>query len=627
MTATTFPAEDLQILQQIVSEPRFRAITSPPKFAVPELAVLFGSYLVFAGSATAFVLGLIPYWLMLILSATAIFTVFTPLHDAGHGSASSDPRINDLIGNAAAMLLLPGVGTPLFRFFHLEHHRYTGEKGRDPDETWISAPWPLRLLAWTFLDVTWVVHYYRRTEPRPPEERRQVRHTIALVLGWHAAWLLSPWAWEFVVLWLIPQRVATTFLVYLFGYLQHPEGVEQRHAPFQATRMIRGGPVVRLLMLGQAQHLMHHLFPSVPFYRYHDAWMASRPWLGERALVWQWPFWKAAPAPEESRQAITARAITPTLRARVASVTAVAADVNAYELVPVGMPAFPSFAPGAHIDVDVGDGQLRQYSLCGDPARHDHYRIAVKREAQGRGGSAAIHAHFTPGRVCRISPPRNLFPLHEDQGRHILVAGGIGLTPLLAMALHLERRQKTCILHVCARNAAVLPFGHALAGPLYASRTHIHLDDGPAAQAFGPETLPLWRPGDQLHLCGPRGFMTQVIGWARDRHWPDAAIHSESFAPTQAHSPADRAFEVRLQRSGRRLQVPADRTLLDVLQADGQPVVASCTQGLCGACLVEVADGAVEHRDRFLSEAEKRDGCRMATCVSRAAGDRLTLRL
>jgi vanillate O-demethylase ferredoxin subunit len=625
MTATaSIPPEDLRLLEQVVSDPRFQSLSVLPRFAIPELAVLGGAYGVLALGTWAGIAGWLPYPLVLVLSTMAMFAVFTPLHDAVHRSVSSHGGFNDLVGNLAALILMPGITTRLYRFLHLEHHRYTGEHGKDPDDPFITAPWPRRLLLWTFLDLHWSWFYLQRRHQRPPAEVRAFVVSLGFFIAWHVAWLASPWAVEFLLYWLVPQRLGLTLLVYLFSFIQHPADVEQRQSPFRATRMIRGGRLMRLLLLGQSQHLMHHLFPGVPFYRYDRAWMLGRAAFKERdrQIVWQWPLaWPRRPAAPVERVAETR------LQVRITEIRQVAQDVRAYRLEGVDRP-LPAFPAGAHVDVHLGPGRVRQYSLCGDPqAPSGEWRIAIKREDAGRGGSRAAHEQLQMGRICELGQPRNQFELRAGSGRVVLVAGGIGVTPLLAMAHALHHQERPFELHLCARCERALPFGDELSALPFRDAIRTHLDDGPAQQAWAAASLPVWQSGDTLYLCGPAGFMACVIEQARVRGWPDEQVVTETFVAAVADPALDHAFTAVLQRSGRSVEVPAGGSLLEALQGQGIELAASCTQGLCGACAVPVIDGEVDHRDRVLGPRRDAPDRLMTTCVSRARGERIVLDL
>jgi vanillate O-demethylase ferredoxin subunit len=184
-------------------------------------------------------------------------------------------------------------------------------------------------------------------------------------------------------------------------------------------------------------------------------------------------------------------------------------------------------------------------------------------------------------------------------------------------------------MHLCARSAAALPFGGRIDAFPFADRISVHLDDGAQAQKFSPAAdLGAWAPGRHVYLCGPSGFMAWVIAEARAAGWPDAAIHTETFAAPVIDESENEAFDVRLARSGRTVSVAKDESLLDALNAAKCGVAASCEQGVCGSCLTRVLKGRPEHRDAFLSDVERAASDKMLVCVSRAkAGEVLTLDL
>lgn len=486
MTETTYPESDRRVIERIVSAPGFKDILTLPTLAWQEIVIIVACYTALATSSLLCAMGFLPYVLALLINVMAIYATFTPLHDATHRSVSSDPRINDWLGTIAALPLFPGFTTGLYRFLHLEHHRHTGEPGRDPDEFTVSAPTWLKPVALMFLDMYWLAWYARRAPHRPLREVFGAVGSAVFFLGWHAAWLLSPYTWEFVLLWLIPQRLGVTLLVYLFASIQHPEGVRQAERPFQSSRMFKGGWLARLLMISQSQHLMHHMFPAVPYYRYNQAWRVSAPLLRDRETVWDWPVGKL-------KHPGSGQASPTVLKARIAETAPVSSEIRSYLLESAGDNPFPAYTPGAHIDVRIAPGLTRQYSLVDAPRRDGRYRIAVKREDNGRGGSRTLHERFREGEIV---PPRNNFPMAAADSVQ-LVAGGIGITPLIAMAEGTDFN-----LHVCARDRDALPFAQELATADYANQVRLHLDDSDPSQRLGRTDFPVWQPGLAMYLCG-----------------------------------------------------------------------------------------------------------------------------
>lgn len=311
-----------------------------------------------------------------------------------------------------------------------------------------------------------------------------------------------------------------------------------------------------------------------------------------------------------------------TLRARLKRRWDTGIDCVGLELEGLAGP-LPTFQPGAHIDLHLPNGLVRQYSITNGPGEQSSYVIGVKREAMSRGGSAAIHETLRVGDVVAISEPRNNFPLRRDATHTILVAGGIGVTPLLAMARALARQRLSYELHVFARSGEHLPFAAELAALGEAVRLHLGLDPAETGEALAGITA---SPGFARHLyiCGPGPMLERVRELAATAGWADEAVHFEYFRNDR---PIDDStgFVVDLARSALTLDVPAGRSLLDVLRENGVAAPSSCEQGACGTCLTRVLEGVPEHQDVYLNESEKRSNTVMLTCVSRARTPRLVL--
>lgn len=311
------------------------------------------------------------------------------------------------------------------------------------------------------------------------------------------------------------------------------------------------------------------------------------------------------------------------LEARILGRKAETDRIISLELAATGSVPLPPFTAGAHIDVEVYPGCVRQYSLCGDPAETGIYRLGILRDPASRGGSDAIHAHFQPGQLIRISPPRNLFPLEEGARCHILVAGGIGVTPMLAMAHRLAALGADFDLHYCCRSAPAAGFPDVLSLPAFAGRVRWHFDDASPPERFDSARDMPWAAGSHLYVCGPAGFMDFVLEAARAQGWPPEAVHSERFSAEVQTGGG--GFELRAARSGLTLTVPEDKTIAEVLKAAGVPVTLSCEQGVCGSCLTRVLEGVPDHRDMILTDEERASGQEITICCSRALTPSLTL--
>lgn len=308
-------------------------------------------------------------------------------------------------------------------------------------------------------------------------------------------------------------------------------------------------------------------------------------------------------------------------------------NIQSYELVAADGGDLPPFTAGAHIDVYPGDGSVRQYSLSNAPGEQCRYVIAVLRDERGRGGSKAIHERVRVQDVLRISRPRNHFELDGRARRVVLLAGGIGVTPLKAMAHELARQRVDFVLHYCARDADAVAFAHELKSTLPADRLRLHFDGGDPSAGLDIAQLLRneKRDGTHVYYCGPAGFMTACADASAD--WPRECVHCEHFsAPIRAQD-ADPAegnvdaadFTVEIASTGQRLFVPPERSIAEVLRAAKIGIETSCEAGLCGTCKVRYLQGDVDHRDCILGEDEQREF--LTVCVSRAKAGPLVLDL
>ncbi|MDM0066832.1 PDR/VanB family oxidoreductase [Variovorax sp. J31P207] len=319
------------------------------------------------------------------------------------------------------------------------------------------------------------------------------------------------------------------------------------------------------------------------------------------------------------------------LQLRVAQRRCEAVGVVAFDLVdPDGAP-LPPFEAGAHLLVETAPGIVRAYSVCNSPTETERYTIAVLREPDSRGGSSALHERVKPGNLLRTSAPRNEFPLQIRAKRSLLLAGGIGITPLLAMAERLCETDGDFVLHYCTREAARTAFSSRLAESRFAGRVHIHHDDGNAAQRFEAAQV-LASPSEHTHIyvCGPGGFIEHVLSTAKALGWAPEQLHREFFAPPVKAVDAaekDAAFDLILSSSGQRVHVPAGCSAASALQAAGVPLVVSCEQGVCGTCVTTVLEGEPEHRDCYLTDDDRRRNDCFTPCCSRARSSELRIDL
>jgi ferredoxin-NADP reductase len=288
----------------------------------------------------------------------------------------------------------------------------------------------------------------------------------------------------------------------------------------------------------------------------------------------------------------------------------------------------PPFVPGAHVAVKLGHGHqpyIRHYSICSDPANLSTYQVAVHRSPASRGGSAFWHDEVQPGDLMDISEPRNQFTLSDRGRRHILIAGGIGVTPFLPMMRALKVRNQPYELHYAAKSPAACAFYQTIMDEY--PETRFYFSEGPEVSRVTPDILAFRRIGTHVYICGPRAMITDFTGAAVEMGYSRYNIHFERFTATDTEA-SRKSFDVWLQTSQRHCRVQAGETLLMALNRLHIEVPYSCQIGGCGACEVPVVSGCIEHRDFYLSDAEKAEGTRMLSCVSRAkAGSQLILDL
>jgi vanillate O-demethylase ferredoxin subunit len=312
----------------------------------------------------------------------------------------------------------------------------------------------------------------------------------------------------------------------------------------------------------------------------------------------------------------------------VARRTIEADGVCSFDLVCPQGGTLPRFTAGAHLEVRTPGGQTRHYSLCNDPRDTRRYRIAVLRCADSRGGSRSMHDTLHEGGIIEASKPRNHFPLAPDARHSVLLAGGIGITPILSMAEQLVADNASFELHYCCRGEQHAAFRTTLARARFAGRVQFHYSEGPDQSRLDLDKLLAHpAPGVHVYTCGPARFIDAVAAAAGRHAWPAAQIHSERFGAAAAASGVGKPFDIRIASSGRIVHVPAGTTALAALTASGIAVPWSCGQGVCGSCVTGVLQGEPEHHDQWLTPAERARNDRFAPCCSRACGALLVLDL
>jgi ferredoxin-NADP reductase len=303
------------------------------------------------------------------------------------------------------------------------------------------------------------------------------------------------------------------------------------------------------------------------------------------------------------------------MQLRIRSITYLAEGINGYELVDPRGRDLPRFAAGAHVELRAGRF-LRQYSLCNDPAERRRYCIAVLRESGSRGGSRYLHDVVRVGDLVEVALPRNNFPLAATAERHLLLAGGIGIAPIMSMILEQQRRGAEFQVHYCTRSPERTAFRNELQPLAAAGRLHFYHDGGNPARGLDiAAVLCNPEPGTHVYYCGPGPFMTAAA--QATRHWPPGNVHCEYFtAMPDREIDEDRPFRVKLARSGGDYLVPVGETIAAVLQKQGVAVRTSCELGYCGTCVTPYLAGEPDHRDQVLDENSRKRY--VLICCSRA---------
>jgi phthalate 4,5-dioxygenase reductase subunit len=312
----------------------------------------------------------------------------------------------------------------------------------------------------------------------------------------------------------------------------------------------------------------------------------------------------------------------PAMSLRVTRNDKIADGIHLFEFRDAAGQPLPEFSAGAHITIQVPGGQLRKYSLCNDPAERGRYLVAVKREANGRGGSSNLIDKVKAGDTLMVTAPINDFGLPPRAQDFLFIAGGIGITPIMAMIREVRAQNKRFRLFYCTRSPETTAFRDELSAPELKDSVTIHYDGGDPARALDLKPILAERKNrEHMYCCGPRPLMEAVRSMTD--HWSSAAVHFEAFSEAETHKPTDKTFRVKLARSGDVIDVPTTKTILEVLREHGLEVPSSCETGTCGTCRTKMLAGVADHRDLVLADHERGDN--IMICVSRARSDEITI--
>ena len=631
MSSVTNNLKLREVINQVVNDPHYRSVSTVPLISYVQLGLLFFTLsLIFGGIYLAFI-G-VTLWIVYPILIFGFYTSFTTLHDATHRALSSNKYLNDLLGNIAGNIQFPFITTAVYRYIHLSHHRYVGDKDLDPDEAMVGIPtkyFPVGYLAvfiYDFLAFSWLV---TKVWDRTPINVRR-GFIIALIgnVGFNIIVLTSPYWYEYLIWYLIPNRIGVGVTAYLFAHLPHPEGVHWHDHPFQATYSLTGNQLTKRALWGQSSHSIHHFLPHVPWFKCHKAWDLANGIFRKQNIPKRDVF--SFPDPKFKEKIIKSGIIDDgkkTVNAKVVAVLDVAKNTKSFVFEPVDKNTFPPFTPGAHIHVYLPSGKMRSYSLVNPCYEKNRYQIAVKLEENGRGGSKEMHERVIVGTELKLSTPKNNFVLYENVQKYILISGGIGITPMISMAHRLTELEKHFEFHICAKEEANIPFQYELQNWSFAPNVEIHLDkDGKSSIDISKV---LAKPDDNslIYVCGPAGFNKWIKNEGLNCGWKKDQIKEELFSSDPAEFAETSSFEVVLHKSKKTITVDKDATIIDVLLLNNIKVEYTCLQGTCGTCITPVIEGNIDHRDAVLSEEEKMMGNKMCVCVSRANSDQIVLNL
>ncbi|MEL7425533.1 MAG: fatty acid desaturase [Bacteroidota bacterium] len=621
-----------EVINQVVNDPEYKRVAAVPLFSGHQLGLIALAYGgVFGGMALYWFAG-VSLWIVYPIMAFCFYTAFTPLHDATHRAVSSNNRLNDFLGTLSGTLLFPFANTTGYRYLHLAHHRYVGDKELDPDEPMVAIPtlyFPFGYLVLLFPDFLWAYWLLVKAWKRTPVQTRF--SVLVMILGnvlFHVAWFLSPFAYEYLILFFIPNRIAIAYTALTFAHTPHPEGLSWNDHPFQATVQLKVDDHFGWSLYGQRHHAMHHFLPHVPWYNYFKVWDLANGAFRRQEIPEKELF--AKPDPHFKDQVLQEKvaAADTILLAQVTAIHEAAPGIKTfYFTAPPSAPPLPPFTAGAHINITLPSGKVRSYSCLNAPYEEHCYQIAVKLEANGQGGSREMHEQVQVGDVLEISHPQNNFVLYENVKQYILISGGIGITPLLSMAHRLTEIEKHFELHVCAKLAEEIPFRFELQNWTFAPNVEIHLDEAGKSSIDLSKVLASPEQDTLVYVCGPAGFNKWIKEQALTLGWTKDQIKQEVFSRTTPAVTDSQPFELVLNKSGKTITVQAEETIIDALHHHNIEVAYSCLQGTCGTCVSPVLAGAIDHRDAVLSEEEKQEGQKMCLCVSRALGGQVVLDL
>ncbi|WP_432845884.1 fatty acid desaturase [Amycolatopsis sp. CA-161197] len=644
--------------------------------SLPTLALFAGGLAVWGTATWLLLCGFAPLWVTIPLHALVTFTMFTVAHESAHHAAGKLTWLNEVLGRLAMLFVAAYGSFPFLRFIHLEHHRNTNaDASTDPDAWTSQGPWWQLPFRWLTIDFWYVRFYSGRVHGRPRAERAETLVALVAFAAMVVTVVACGHGWELLVVYLIPQRLGLALLAWWFDWLPHHGLAENR---FGATRVRVGLEwLMTPIMLYQNYHLVHHLHPAIPFYRYVRAWNDNRDaylarevpittaW-GRELTAAEYRAWRRLtecfekePAPEPLR-----RGPRRFHALRVRSVAPIAQDAVVITFdVPAELAETFRHVPGQHVVVRTTvDGTVvrRTYSVC-SPAGSTSLQIAVKRRGGGTFSSFAT-SRLKPGDVLEVLPPSGGFtlsPCPDRSAHYVLLAAGSGITPVLSIlssALRAEAHSRATLLYVNTSGATTMfadeisTLAREWAGrlhvvhfrtderdpDLHAHRPVRHFDTVGEALAISHER---YRSGrldatrlrallqnrlhpakvDQWFLCGPRGLLDMARRTLHEAYVPDEDVQFELFAGAPARRPegSPATLSVTVGRHVTDIVTKPGETVLDASLRARLDVPYSCTGGACGSCVAKLVRGRVDMDVQYaLTEADEADN-RILTCRAR----------
>lgn len=619
-----------EVINNVVRDPEYKSIAKVPLFSAHQIGLtLLAVGLVAIGLLMAY--SGVTLWIVYPIMIFGFHSSFTPLHDATHNAVSSNKLLNDVIGSISGGLLFPFVTTPMYRYFHLAHHRYVGDKDLDPDEAMVGIPakyFPvgyLVFLVYEYFIFKWLfTSVWKRT---PSKTKTIIIISLLTNLSFQFVMFSSPFWQEYLLWFFIPNRIGAAYTTFTFAHLPHPDGVHGDEHPFESTYTITGNKIAIETLWGQEDHSMHHFLPHIPWYNYKKVWRLANGILHKQNIpektIYSFPDKNFKKELRQKSRLVGER--DHNIPVTVTSVTDIAQDIKSFVFQAANK--LPAFSAGAHITINLPSGKKRQYSLVNSPSDSSYYQIAVKKDTQGKGGSIEMHDFVKQGDLINISRPKNQFLLYENVQKYIFISGGIGITPLLAMAHRLIELEKHFEFHICAKSIEDVPFQYELKNYSFAPHVDLHIDsDGKSTMELN-KVFATRSVDTLIYICGPAGFNRWVKNSALENGWDESMIMIEAFSMENQPSDNSKPFEVVLSKPGKSINVAKGDTIIDSLLINGIKPDYSCLRGTCGTCVVDVVTGEVDHRDSFLSSEAKMTNSKICLCVSRAKEGKIEIDL